>query len=83
MSGEWTQPYPVGHRDALIAEMGQTSLPRDRKAAIVAELEAMGSRTADADRTGMETAGISNAGVPTAGVAPGFAGRHADEGDGR
>lgn len=72
MTGDWAHPYPPGYREQLQAEAAQTSLPRERKAAIVAELERLaGKRTADEDRAGIETAG----------VAPAAAGRHADAAD--
>jgi hypothetical protein len=69
MTGEWSSPYPAGYREQLQAEAAQASLPRERKAAIVAELERMaGKRTADEDRGGVETSGVN----------PGVTGRHAD-----
>lgn len=79
MSGDWSHPYPPGYREQLEAEARQASLPRDRKAAIVAELERLGKRTADEDRSGMETAGVKPGGQSqTVGVEPGTTGRHAD-----
>lgn len=69
------------YRAALQYELTTVPLERERKAAIVAELEALGNRTAVENRAGVEAAG----GV-RAGVAPGTGpvdadqtvGRHAD-----
>lgn len=75
----------AAYRAALLAEVNIPNLPKDRKAAIVAELEALGSRTADEDRAGFESAAL---GPETVGRAPAaapvqepFQGRHVDDTD--
>ena len=71
-------PTPV-YKAALIVESRIPNLPKERKAAILAELEALGNvSTADENRAGVETAGVAQA-DPSAGrhadVAPAESGR--------
>ncbi len=62
------------YRAALAAEAAIPNLPKERKAAILAELEALGNvSTADENRSGVETAGVAQ-GDPSVG-------RHADVAD--
>ena len=71
-------PTPV-YKAALIAEAAIPNLPKERKAAILAELEALGNvSTADENRRGIETAGVTQAdpsGGRHADVAPAESGR--------
>ena len=71
-------PVPA-YKAALAAEAAIPNLPKERKAAILAELEALGNvSTADENRAGVETAGVAQA-DPSAGrhadVAPAESGR--------
>lgn len=80
------EPYnhnlPIeAYRAALQYELTTVPLERERKAAIVDELEALGNRTAVENRAGVESAGGIRAGVAP-GTGPVDAdqtvGRHAD-----
>lgn len=82
----------AAYRAALLAELNTPPMDKEHKAAIIAELERIGSRTADEDRSGVQaaaggnTVGRAPAAAPiqapnpaTPGVAP--AGRHLDGDD--
>lgn len=57
----------AAYRAALVAEANTPGIPKEQKAAIVAELESLGPRTADEDRAAMESAML---GPVTVGRAP-------------
>lgn len=71
MSDVYNHNLPIAaYRAALIAEGNTPGIGKERRAAIVAELESLGNRTADEDRTGVQaaaggnTVGRSPAGAP-------------------
>lgn len=75
------EPYnhnlPIeAYRAALQYELTTVPMDRERKAAIVAELESLGNRTTVENRAGVETAGVAPGTGPT--DADQTVGRHAD-----
>lgn len=76
------EPYnhnlPIeAYRAALQYELTTVPMDRERKAAIVAELESLGNRTTVENRAGVEAAGVAPGTGPT--DADRTAGRHADD----
>lgn len=68
MSDEYNHNLPkAAYRASLLAELNTVPMPREKKAAIVEELERLGQRTADEDRAAMEAAVL---GPVTVGRAP-------------
>lgn len=71
MVDEYNSNLPkAAYRAALLAELNTVPMPREKKAAIVEELERLGNRTADEDRARMEAAAL---GPTTVGREPGQA----------
>ena len=68
-------PLPA-YRAALLAELETIPMTKERKAAIVEELEALGNRTAVENRAGVETAGVAPGTGPN--DADRTVGKHAD-----
>ena len=67
MAEPYNHNLPIAaYRAALLAELNTPPMTKEHKAAIVEELERLGPRTADEDRSGVESA----AGGVTVGRAP-------------
>lgn len=58
MADGYNHNLPIAaYRAALLAELNTVPMPREKKAAIVAELESLGPATADEDRNQVEHRG--------------------------
>lgn len=82
MPEQYNHNLPVAaYRAALLAELNTPPMTREHKAAIVAELETLGARTADEDRAGFEGAALGPETVGRAPAADPVQGRHVDPAD--
>lgn len=73
----WNHNLPIEeYRRSLNQELNSVPMTRERKAAIVEELESLGNRTAVENRAGIETAGVAP-GNGSQNLDP-QSGRHAD-----